>query len=280
MEATAVTGPGVHVARILCAVFCGLVALGTVGCYEIHEEVWIREDGTVRYALDYAVPEFMIITTTQVDGGNADSALAQMRPPAATVVEGDSVWNRDFLDRDLRHFVSERQFSSVKRWIARAARGEAREDSLAYAAARRDSISKALTKGVAGKRYLEITDSLRQAEPPRQEPSKNPLAELTGSVLGGYRMTPDRNGSMRIRHIVFPRNTRAKVMDAQDEGDDRPSRRMFAGRSYSYRLHAPRVLSTNGATSTGDGWVEWSFPMTDLNDSVRTLDAVISSSNR
>jgi len=275
-----VTGPRVSVARVLCAVLCGLVALGTVGCYEIHEEVWIREDGTVRYALDYAVPEFVIITSTQVDGGNADSALARMRPPAATVVEGDSVWNRDFLDRDLRHFVSERQFSSVQRWIARAARGEAREDSLAYAAARRDSISKALTKGVVGKRYLEIMDSLRQAEPRRPEPSTNPLAELTGSVLGGYRMAPDRNGAIRIRHIVFPTNTRAKVMDATDEGDDRPSRRIFAGRSYSYRLHAPRVLSTNGATSTGDRWVEWSFPMTDLSDSVRTLDAVVSSASR
>lgn len=92
-------------------------------------------------------------------------------------------------------------------------------------------------------------------------------------------MAPDRNGAIRIRHIVFPKNTRAKVMDA-DEADDRTSRRMFAGRSYSYRLHAPRVLSANGATSTGDRWVEWSFPMTDLNDSVRTLDAVVSSANR
>jgi hypothetical protein len=113
------TGHRFRLAQVLRLVLCGWVALGTVGCYEIHEEVWIREDATVRYALDYAVPEFMIIAATQVDGGNADSALAQMRRPPIMVIEGDSVWNREFLDRDLRHFVSERQICSVQggsRW--------------------------------------------------------------------------------------------------------------------------------------------------------------------
>jgi hypothetical protein len=262
--------------HLLRALLCGLAVLGVVGCYEIHEEVWIRDDGTVRYALDMAVPEFLLVTASQVDGGNADSVLERMRRPPNMAVEGDSVWNRDYLDRDLRHFVSERQISSVQGLIAVAAREEAREDSIAYQAARRDSIAKALTKGTIGQRYLEITDSLRQANPPSGRSGENPFGELTGYVLGGYQVVSDRDGVTRIRHIVFPKRTRSKLMQAPEAGDNGPSRRIFSGRSYSYRIHAPRILSTNGATSTGDQLAEWSFPMTDIADSVRTLEAVIS----
>jgi hypothetical protein len=126
-----------------------------------------------------------------------------------------------------------------------------------------------------GKRYLEIADSLRQADPPSTRSNANPFDEMTGYVLGGYEIVSDRSGATRIRHVVFPRRRQAKLMEAPAAGDDRPSLRMFSGRRYSYRLHATRILSTNGATSAGDGWVEWSFPMTDIVDSVRTLEAVI-----
>jgi hypothetical protein len=276
-----VTYPRCSHSGVLRAALCGSLVLAAVGCYEVHEEVWIREDGTVRYAIDYAVPEFMIITATQVDGGNADSVLAQLRRPPTMVIEGDSVWNREFLDRDLRHFVSERQISSIARWIALAARSEAREDSIADLGVRRDSLAKALTKGKTGKAYVDVMDSLRQANPPStDDSSRNPFSELTGSVLGGYEAVTDRTGTTRIRHVIFPRHTQARLIENPTKGDDRPTLRMFAGRSYSYRVHAPRILSTNGATNIGDRWVEWSFPMAALIDSVRTLEVVISSSKK
>src|SRR5690349_16597560 len=203
--------PSPHV-RALLGVFCAFMAFGAVGCYEIHEEVWIQDDGTVHYALDYAIPEWVIVATSQVDGGNADSVLALIRHPAAMLVEGDSVLNREFLDRDLRHFVSERRMSSPKRWLEIAARGEAHYDSILHHIAVRDSISKAMSTGTSWERREQVLDSLRKEEA-RFYPDSSNAVSPAGYVLGHYEQQSNRDGSIRIRHLAFPKPTKARLVE-------------------------------------------------------------------
>jgi hypothetical protein len=266
------------------------LALGTAGCFEVHEEIWVREDGTVRYALDYGIPEFMVVGVTQVDGGNADSALAYFRRPPAAVVEGDSVWNREYMDRDLRHFVSERQVSSLDRLVALAGREAAKLDSVTREATQRDSILQAVTKGESSRRASAIRDSTRRAAAARDSTrlaatGSGSTQETMGQVLGGYEAVSVGPRRIRLVHIVFPRPTRSQLRESYGDEMGRPpspeqdaeaGRRMLAGRTYSYRLHAPHIVSTNGTLSEDGASVEWSFPMASIvGDSARTLEAVI-----
>ena len=261
------------------------LVLGAVGCFEIREEIWVREDGTVRYALDYSVPEFMIVGMTQYDGG--DSALAYFRLPPAAVVEGDSVWNREYLDRDLRHFVSERQIASLDRLVALAGRGAAKMDSVSREAARRDSTLRASTKGLPPRRASAIRDSTYRAMAARDSAMgrSDPKKEWMGQVLGGYEAVPIGSHRIRLVHIAFPRPTRAQLRKSYSDAMAMPpapgteaetGRKMLAGRTYSFRLHAPHIVSTNGALTENDRLVEWSLPMASVfGDSARALEAVI-----
>jgi len=266
------------------------ITLGTAGCFEVHEEIWVHEDGTVRYALDYGIPEFMLVGATQIDGGNEDSVLASFRLPPAAVVEGDSVWNREYVDRDLRHFVSERQIPSLERLVALAGQEAAKLDSLTRDSAQRYSILRVVTKRESPRRASAMRDSAWRANAERDSirlaaGKGSSKQEAMGQVLGGYEATSFGPRRIRLVHVVFPRPTQSQLRASYGDEMARPpspgpdaasGRRMLAGRTYSYRLHAPHIVSTNGALAEDGGSVEWSFPMASIvGDSARTLEAVI-----
>jgi hypothetical protein len=253
------------------------LSIGGVGCYEIHEEIWIRDDGTVRYDLDYAFPEFMLVTVSEVDGGDADSALARFRQPPIAIVEGDSVWNRDHLDGDLRHFVSERKLASIDRLVALADRMEAMMDSVLRQAERRDSLERESLKRPLARRAPTLPDSASRTPEAAQSPPRSPLEGLMGQVLAGYDAASLGTRRIRLTHSVFPRSSRSQMVGSGGPVKDvNSSRRVLAGRTYSYRLHAFQIVSSNGTISEDRRTVEWSFPMTEtIGDSARTLEAVI-----
>jgi hypothetical protein len=251
-------------------------ALGTAGCYEIHEEVWIRPDGTVRYAVDYAVPEYLL-GALEMDGGNADTIAAEYARPAATVVDGDSVWNREYADGTLHHFVSVRRLGSIERLVTLPARQTERADLLKRKTATRDSLFAG--DWSSGRATL---DSITH-DPYWNDPAnKNPMMMLTGQLTGAYEAISHGAGQYRIRHTPAPFRK-----DAADDLGPAPGyekqvkhgsqRRIFAGRTFSYRLHAPRIISTNGTSKEGGALAEWTLPMADaINDSMPVvLDAVI-----
>ena len=106
-----------------------------------------------------------------------------------------------------------------------------------------------------------------------------------GQVLGGYEVVSVSPHRIRLIHIVFPRPTRSQLRQSYGDEmampppsgkDAEAGRKMLAGRTYSFRLHAPHIASTNGTLAEDDRLVEWSFPMASiLGDSARTLEAVI-----
>jgi hypothetical protein len=243
--------------------------LGLTGCFEIHEELWVRDNGTVRYALDYAVPELIL---AMPDSGRADSAFASLKHPPREVVEGDSVWSREYVDGDLHHFRSERELASFDRFVGLSAREDAREDSAARYSeaktreyARRDSILR-VSRGPGGRATRDSIMHVMAQPDTTPHPS---FHEGEVAVLGGYESRPAGTGLLRLRHVF-----RSKGMFGLSPRD-RSAQRQFAGRTYGYRLHAPQIVSSNGTKSPDGSTVEWSIPMSALGDSAMAMEAVI-----
>lgn len=252
------------------------LALGLSGCYEMHEEVWVREDGSVRYVYDYAVRLDVLKEGLGVDGGNPDSILALSRKPPRAVVDGDSVFHREYTDSVLHHFVSERRLASTDRLVAAAARQEAREDSvkgiIQRATARRDSLLGVAAKmGPAGQALFDSISSdttLAAVSNSRSE---------TEEIMPAYAAAKVGGGRIRLSHLVhrLPDLTAGAGQEAVQAMHE-----MYADRTYTYRIHAPRIVSANGKVSADRRTVEWWFAMTALADSDHVLEATLELNSR
>lgn len=59
---------------------------------------------------------------------------------------------------------------------------------------------------------------------------------------------------------------------------------MFKDRSFTFRLHAPHIISSNGKRNLDENMVEWKFPMADIinrkGSFLRELKAEIEIFNR
>jgi hypothetical protein len=228
--------------RIACATLLVALALPSAGCFDIREDVHVRADGTARYDLDLAMPEmfFAFMASADTSGGNpADRLFGKSLSGAATA--GDSTRTREFVEGDMHHFAMERDLRSIEQLPAIAA-----------------------------------TDSTGN--------------ELRGRALPGYALVRLDANRVRLTRALDPDSTdRAKLLGGLGSGDDstdagmgsglvneESARRMFAGRTYTLRIHAPRVESANGTIAADGKSVEWKLPITGLfsADSLRSLEAV------
>jgi hypothetical protein len=92
----------------------GAVLLVTAGCIDLREEVVVRPDGRATYALDIALPEmFLGLGAAAGDTSGGSPADRLWGPEAGAGAAKDSVRVRDFLEGDMRHFVSERDLVSL-----------------------------------------------------------------------------------------------------------------------------------------------------------------------
>lgn len=101
--------------RIGVAWAAGAVLIATAGCIDMREEVVVRADGGATYFLDVALPEmFLGLGAAMGDSSSGGSAAERLwGPDEGPASANDSVRVRDFLEGDMRHFVSERDLASL-----------------------------------------------------------------------------------------------------------------------------------------------------------------------
>ena len=88
--------------------------LATAGCIDLREEVVVRPDGRATYALDVALPEMVLgLGAALGDSSGGSPADRLWGPDEGSAAAKDSVRVRDFLEGDMRHFVSERDLASL-----------------------------------------------------------------------------------------------------------------------------------------------------------------------
>ena len=111
--------------------------------------------------------------------------------------------------------------------------------------------------------------------------------EMRGHALPGYSLTRLDANRVRLTRAMNPDSTdRAKMLgrlDAEGQGagtmSDAAGKRMFAGRTYTLRIHAPHIESANGTIAADGKSVEWKMPIAALfgdgRDSLKKLVAVL-----
>lgn len=215
-----------------------LFAAGGAGCIEIEESVRVGRDGSVDYTIDFGMPEFLVIAMGDSFGGTAPAGdeLFLRDRPASALVDGDSVWTSEYVRGDLRHFVSRRAMATLGRLVEVGERPDSLQDRIA-------------------------------------------------PVLEGYAVERVGADRIRLRRVALPSRSQEDLRGLADRGDapvpdfvrDREKlRRIFAGRTYSLTIRAPRIVSTNGTLSDDGTTATWSFPMEEtVSDSAKVLEAVL-----
>lgn len=220
-----------------CAAAALLLAVGAAGCIDVAEEIRVDPAGTARYAVDFAIPE-MFFGFMAAAGDSGDGPGAKFFGKPLEGKAADSTRTRDFVDGDMHHFAMERDLRSLEQLPA-----------------------------------LAVADSAG--------------SELGGKALPGYAVVRLDAHRLRLTRAMNPDSTdKAKIMGRLDEDStdaassmltDEAMGRMFAGRTYTLRLHAARIESANGTIAADGKSVEWRMPITAMlsGDTLKTLEAVI-----
>jgi hypothetical protein len=220
-----------------CAVAALLLAVGAAGCIDVAENIQVDPAGTARYEVDFAIPE-MFFGFMAAAGDSGDGPGAKFFGKPPEGRMADSMRTRDFVDGDMHHFAMERDLRSIEQLPA-----------------------------------LAVADTAG--------------SELGGKVLPGYAVERLDAHRLRLTRAMNPDSTdKAKIMGRLDDGStedvssavsDEAMGRMFAGRTYTLRLHAARIESSNGTIAADGKSVEWRMPITALisGDTLKSLEAVI-----
>ena len=231
--------PEGHRIRHILLVSLVLVAVGLTGCLDIREDVHVHADGTARYDLDLAMPE-MFFGFMAAAGGDSSASSPGLNLWGAPIAGKAADSTRT------RDFV---------------------EGDMHHFAMERDLRSLAQLPAIA------VGDSSK--------------GEMRGRALPGYSLTRLDASRVRLVRAMDPDSAdRAKMLgrlDAEGQGagamSDAAGKRMFAGRTYTLRIHAPHIESSNGTIAADGKSVEWTMPIVALfgddRDSLRKLEAVI-----
>jgi hypothetical protein len=215
-----------------------LLAVGAAGCIDVAENIRVEPAGTARYEVDFAIPEMFFGFMAAAAGDSGDAPGAKFFGKPLEGRAADSTRTRDFVDGDMHHFAMERDLRSLEQLPA-----------------------------------LAVADTAG--------------SELGGKVLPGYAVVRLDAHRLRLTRALNPDSTdKAKILGRLDEDStgvasstlsDEAMGRMFAGRTYTLRLHAARIESANGTIAADGKSVEWRMPITDMisGDTLKTLEAVI-----
>jgi hypothetical protein len=215
-----------------------LLAVGGAGCLEIEETVRVGRDGSVDYTFDFGMPEFLVVAMGETFGGKAPAGneLFLTDRPPSALVDGDSAWTSEYVRGDLRHFVSRRAMATLERLVELGERPDSLQDRVA-------------------------------------------------PVLEGYAVERIGADRIRLQRVVLPSRSQEDLRKLTNRGevpvpdfvrDREKQRRIFVGRTYSFTIRAPRIVSTNGTLSDDGTTATWSFPMEEtVSDSAKILEAVL-----
>lgn len=223
--------------RRIAVVAALLLAVGAAGCIDVAENIRVDPAGTARYEVDFAIPEMFFGFMAAVGDSGGGPGAKFFGKPPEGRM-ADSVRTRDFVDGDMHHFAMERDLRSIEQLPA-----------------------------------LAVADTAG--------------SELGGKTLPGYVVTRLDAHRLRLTRALNPDSTnKAKILGRLDEDptsegssvmSDEAAARMFAGRTYTLRLHAARIESANGTIAADGKSVEWRMPITAMisGDTLKTLEAVI-----
>lgn len=208
-----------------------IASLACSGCLELTQEVWVNGDGSGRMRLDIALPEGLMEMAAESDGLNPlTENLAEferLKAHPEEIPHLRSLDHSEYVEGEFHHFVFELEVDDVT----------------------------ALPETMA---EVQKRTSVGQEE-----------GEQADALASQHEMKLERIGDGRMLFVqTLIDEVQASSSDPEMEEMDASGKAflasMFAGKHYTVRLHAPKLVSSNGAIDATARISEWKIPLTEL----------------
>lgn len=212
-----------------------LVAASSAGCLELTQEIWVNDDGSGRLLLDISVPEALMAYAADSEEGNPFATewaqYDRVKAHPEEIPNLRSLDHSEYVEGEFHHFVIEIEVDDATQLP--------------------ETLAAVQALGAEEEAGSEETADIASPSDMRLE------------ALGDGRM-------LFVQSLVSESSAAGDAVETDASSEDMEAANqammasMFAGKFFTVRLHAPRIMSANGSVDSDAQATEWKIPMADL----------------